>query len=317
MKSFLAISFLLTSQFIFSQYTETINSNRPGRSQGAFAVGTGVLQAEGGLRLGKDKHDLLNTNTDLWGLDYELRYGFFNERLEVNLRGSFLSANQQYIVAGNSVENKYSNFESNTLGAKYLIYDPHRKRMLEGPNLYSWKANNSFQWRDLIPAVSIYAGANLLLDSDNTFIAPGNDGISPQVALITQHNLGRWVFVMNFIGDKFTNDYPSYSGIFTLTHAYTRELSFFAEAQIIKSDFYSDDIGRLGAAYLFNKDFQVDISGLVNFRDTPSRWQVALGVSYRIDMHSTDEYIMEDLDKQKQKKAKQQQKENSTKEILE
>ncbi len=302
MKNFLMVGLLLCGQFLFAQYTETINSNRPGRSQGAFAVGNGVLQGEFGGRYGKDEHSLLNTETSLWGLDYEVRYGFLMERLEANLSGSFLNATEKYIVGATSVESKYRNFESNTLGLKYLIYDPHRKEMLEGPNLYSWKANNTFQWSDLIPAVSAYAGLNLLLGSaDNPFIGPGNDGISPQVAIITQHNLGRWVFVMNLIGDKFTNDLPTYSGIFTLTHAYSRELSFFAEAQIIKSDFYSDDIARFGAAYLFNNDFQVDISGLVNFKDTPSRWQVALGVSYRIDMHSTDEYIMEDKDKAKQK----------------
>ncbi|MAN26798.1 MULTISPECIES: transporter [Mesonia] len=302
MKNFLMTGLLFCGQFLFAQYTETINSNRPGRSQGAFAVGNGVLQGEFGGRYGKDEHSLLNTETSLWGLDYEVRYGFLKERLEANLKGSFLNANEKYMMGANTIESTYRNLESNTLGLKYLIYDPHRKKMLEGPNLYSWKANNTLHWDDLIPAVSGYIGLNLLLGStDNPFIGPGNDGISPQVAIITQHNLGRWVFVMNLIGDKFTNDLPTYSGIFTLTHAYTQELSFFAEAQIIKSDFYSDDIARLGAAYLFNKDFQVDVSGLVNFKDTPSRWQVALGVSYRIDMHSTDEYIMEDNDNSKQK----------------
>ncbi|MBQ0738581.1 transporter [Mesonia mobilis] len=307
MKNFLAAGLLLTGQFLFAQYTETINSNRPGRSQGAFSVGNGVLQGEAGLRAGRDNHDLLNTETTLWGLDYEVRYGFLVERLEANLSGSFLNANQRYIVGASNVESTYRNFESNTLGLKYLVFDPHRKRVLEGPNLYSWKADNTFQLRDLIPAVSVYAGLNLLFGSaDNPFIAPENDGITPQVAIITQHNLGRWVFVMNFIGDKFSTDVPSYSGIFTLTHAYTRELSFFAEAQIIKSDFYSDDIARLGAAYLFNDDFQVDISGLVNFRDTPSRWQVALGVSYRIDMHNTDEYIMEDKKEKKELNKKKE-----------
>lgn len=307
MKNILMTGLLITSQFLFAQYTETINSNRPGRSQGAFAVGNGVLQGEGGLRLGKDKHNLQDTETSLWALDYGIRYGFLQEVLEVSLRGSFVNSNQKYTAGGNEYENIYRNFESNTLGAKYLVYDPHKKRMLEEPNLYSWKANNSFQLRDLIPAVSLYAGFNMLFgSSDNPYVAPGNDGISPQVALITQQNLGRWVFVMNFIGDKFTNDFPSYSGIFTLTHAYSRELSFFAEAQIIKSDFYSDDIARLGAAYLFSKDFQVDISGLANFRDTPFRWQVALGVSYRIDMHDQDEYIMEDKKQEKELNKKKE-----------
>ena len=41
-------SFLLffSDLFSFSQYTEVINSNRPGSSHGAFSVGVNVLQFE-------------------------------------------------------------------------------------------------------------------------------------------------------------------------------------------------------------------------------------------------------------------------------
>src|SRR5690554_1849872 len=59
---------------------------------------------------------------------------------------------------------KSANFKSNTIGGKYLIYDPYVKIEAKGPNLYSWRANNKFQWEDLIPAISIYAGAILTLE---------------------------------------------------------------------------------------------------------------------------------------------------------
>jgi hypothetical protein len=39
------------------------------------------------------------------------------------------------------------------LGAKYLIYDPLKNQ--EQRNIYSWKANHSFNWHQLIPAVSV------------------------------------------------------------------------------------------------------------------------------------------------------------------
>lgn len=304
-KSLLLSGFLLASPVLFAQYTETINSNRPGQSQGAFAVGKNVLQVETGVKLGNDNHDLLGTDTNLWGIDFEVRYGFFKEALEVSLRGSYLSSTEKYFVSGTEYKNTFSNFDKNTLGAKYLVYDPHKKRMLEGPNLYSWKADNTFQWRDLIPAVSVYAGLNLAFGDDNPYLPEGNNKITPQFALITQHNLGRWVYVMNFIADKLSSDFPSYSGIFTLTHSINREISVFGEYQAIKSDYYSDDIARLGAAYLFGNDLQVDMSFLTNFKDTPYRWQVALGVSYRLDMHSTDEYIMEDKKKSKEVEKKE------------
>ena len=298
-----------------AQYTETINSNRPGGSQGAFAVGNQVLQLETGPKFGNDEHSLLGTDTDLFGLDYELRFGFFMEQLEFNLKGTFLSSTQHIDVGGVEQEYKFSNFQSNTLGVKYLIYDPYKKRVFEKPNLYSWKANNtfSFKWRDLIPAVSAYAGMNILF-GDNPYLAPNESNISPQAALITQNNWGHFVFVMNFIADKVTSEDPTLSGIFTVTHSINGRVSVFAEYQAIKSDRYADDIARAGGAYLISRDLQVDLSGLLNFKDTPSKWQVALGVSYRLDMHGEDEIIMSTADEnkdKKEKKGKKDKKENS------
>lgn len=301
---------LVFSLSLSAQYTETINSNRPGNSQGAFAVGHDVLQLETGLKLGKDKHDLLNIDTDLFGVDYELRYGIFIEQLEINLRGSYLSSTQHITAGGHENENKFSNFKYNTLGVKYLIYDPYKYDFLDKPNIRSWKANHSFKWKSLIPAISAYAGANFSF-GDNPYLADDESKITPQVGILTQNNWGTWVFVMNFIGDKLGADYPTYAGIFTLTHTLNQDLSLFAEYQVIKSDLYSDNIFRGGGAYLFTKDLQVDLSGLVNFKNTPSRWQVAVGVSYRYDMHGADEKLFDDdKDKKKEDKDKKENEED-------
>ncbi|HET8809913.1 MAG TPA: transporter [Flavobacteriaceae bacterium] len=298
MKTIFAACLLFGSISLQAQYTETINSNRPGNSQGAFAVGYNVIQLEAGPRYGHNKHALRKTETNLFGVDYSLRYGLGFERLEVNLTGSYLASNRKIIIGASEEEIKYRNFESNTLGLKYLVYDPYRKRSLEKPNIRSWKANFKFRWRDLIPAVSVYVGANMLF-GDNPYLLPDEPSVSPKAVLITQHNYRRWVFVMNFIADKFSTDFPTYAGIFTLTHSLNRNVAIFGEYQAIKSDIYSDDIARIGAAYLINKDFQVDVSGLLNFKDTPSRWQVALGVSYRVDMFHIDELIVPKKEKNK------------------
>lgn len=298
-KFFLFLTCLSFGSFsAFAQYTETINSNRPGNSQGAFAVGNNVLQLETGLRLGQREHSLRNLETNQYGIDYSLRYGLGMERLELSLIGSFLVSHQNMLVGANTEEIKFSNFESNTLGLKYLVYDPYRKRSLEQWDIRSWDANFKFKWRDLIPAVSLYAGANIL-GGNNPYMYPEEPNISPKVALITQHNYRRWVLVMNFIADKFASDYPTYAGIFTLTHSLNRSIAIFGEYQAIKSDLYSDDIARAGAAYLINRNFQVDLAGLINFKDTPSRWQIAVGVSYRLDMHNVDEYVIPKNEKNK------------------
>lgn len=300
---FLTISLSLMCFHGFAQYTETINSNRPGASQGAFSVGHKVIQFEMGGLYEQNQHDLTQIDATQWGVDYEFRFGIIMEQLELNLKGRYLSTTEEYIQGGQNIENKYRNFQSNTLAIKYLVYDPYKKRAFEKPNIYSWKANNSFQWRDLIPAVSIYAGANILLGDNNPYLAPGVGKLTPTAALVTQNNWGKWVFVMNFIADRFTSDDPFYSGIFTMTHTLNAQFSVFAEYQAIKNDFYADDLVRLGGAYLFSKDLQLDLYGLTNFKDTPSRWQVGLGISYRLDNKHEDEIIMEKK-QPKQKKNK-------------
>lgn len=283
---------IIATSSLHAQYTETINSNRPGQSQGAFAVGTNVLQLESGVYFGNDEHIALGTNTDLWGIDYQLRYGLLFESLELSITGAFESQDITRNFLGTSGEASISNFRSNTIGAKYLIFDPYKSLEEEKPNLYSWKANQRFKWKRLIPAVSIYAGANFSF-GDNPYLYEGEGKFSPKAAIITQNNWGRWVLVLNLIGDKLSEDYRSYTGIVTVTHTLTQNLAIFGEYQGIKSDIYADDILRAGGAYLVGKNFQFDLSGLVNFKDTPLRWQVAAGVSYRLDLHKVDEFLEE------------------------
>lgn len=289
------LSFFCGIYFSHAQYTETLNSNRPGESQGAFAVGKKVLQLETGAYMGNDNHSLLLRDTDILGVSYGLRYGFLTEILELNFFGSFQDE-VTTLTRGNREEQfERSNFRQNTIGAKFLLFDPYRSLEKDKPNLYSWKANQGFKWKTLIPAVAVYGGANFSW-WENPYMFQGESAISPKAAIITQNNWGRWVLVLNFIGDKFTEEFPTYSGIATLTHAITPKFAVFGEYQGIISDLYADDIARAGAAYLFGRDFQLDISGLLNFKETPSRWQVAAGISYRLDMHSDEEYDKEDDD---------------------
>lgn len=290
--NFVCISFLLClGNTAHAQYTETINSNRPGASQGAFSVGTNVLQLEGGGYYGNDKHNLRITDTDLLGLDYSLRYGLFFEALEVSLTGAFQAETTTIRIGANDEEFKRSNFRANTLGLKYMIFDPNVSIEPDKPNLYSWNANQRFKWKTLIPAVAVYAGANFSF-GENPYLLPGEKKFSPKVALITQNNWqGGWVLVTNIIADRLTEAEPSFTGMVTLTHTFSQKFAGFLEYQAIFSNIYADDIFRGGLAYLINDDLQVDISGLLNFKNTPSRWQVATGLSYRFDWHSQDEFL--------------------------
>ncbi|SNS36256.1 transporter [Dokdonia pacifica] len=298
---------LIASITMYGQYTETINSNRPGESQGAFSVGTQVLQVETGLDLGNDTHSLLNTDIDITGFNLDLRYGFWKEALEISSFFRYQSNNIAF-TTGSSDPRRVSGIENLQLGAKYLIYDPYKKGEDE-PNLYSYHANFKFKWKTLIPAISVYAGG--VFDFTNDLDTRRPDGISPNIAIITQNNWGRWVWVNNIIADRVTSEFPGYSWITTMTHSFNPKIAAFFEYQLITGDLYADNLIRGGGAYLITKNLQVDISGLINFKDTPSRWNIATGLSWRLDLHKKDERIEdtsgdEDEDGKKKKKSASQ-----------
>ncbi len=295
----LLITIFLSGLMASAQYTEKINSNRPGTSQGAFSVGNNVLQLEGGIGFGKEKHDIFDTKTNVFNIDYSVRYGLLIEQLEIRLNGRFRADGVTQTVGANQQKINRSDFEVNTIGAKYLIYDPYKKPpKIDSTyaSLKSWKEHHRFKWRTLIPAVSAYAGANFI-SADNPFTFPEDQSISPQIVIATQNNWttnygGDWAFVTNLIVDKFTTENPAIGLILTATHTVNDQWAGFIEYQVQKSDFYSDNIMRIGGAYLFNQDVQFDANLAFNFKDTPSIFTCSFGASYRFDWHTKDE-IME------------------------
>lgn len=268
---------LLTQFQLHAQFTDVINSNRPGESQSAFSVGKTVFQLESGFYGLSEEHTLLKNKTSGFGLDLSLRYGLFLEQLEFVLDLQY--QNDKTTSQGQSL--KRADLKQTTIGAKYLIYDPN-KNYEEKVNIYSWKANHRFKWRQLIPAVSVYAGANL--DFDSAYKHPDDASISPKLAIITQNQFkGGYVLVMNFIGDKISSEFPIYGYIVTLTKGFNEKWSGFVENQGFKSDLYADNLLRGGAAYLIKENIQIDASISGNFKDTPSVLYGGIGLSWRFD----------------------------------
>jgi len=295
-KSILLLAYLcLLGLTATAQYTEKINTNRPGRSQGAFSVGNNVLQLEGGLGFGKQKHKIRDTKTNVFYFDYQIRYGLLIEQLEINIDGRYRREGVTQTIGANEQKITRADFEYNTIGAKYLIYDPYKKPKKDSINLNSWREQHKFKLKSLIPAVSAYVGMNYVT-TDNPFTFSTDPTISPKFVLMTQNNWwtsnsGSWVLVTNLIVDKITTDNPAYGWIITSTHTLNDKWAIFGEYQGQKSDFYSDNILRLGAAYLFNNDLQLDANITTNFKDTPSLFHFNMGASYRFDWHNKDEII--------------------------
>jgi hypothetical protein len=309
-KILVTVLVLVCFNFSFAQYTDVINSNRPGLSRSAFSVGTKVLQFELGPYFVKEKRTPAPRNeVSGFGADFAIRYGLLLEQLEINLEGSYQNDTRTNFSSFTTKE-KRSNFRTLAFGAKYLLYDPYKKAAEEKPNLISWKANHSFKWKSLIPAVSVYLGANY--DSkDNPFTAAGVEGISPRVIVATQHNFnGGWVFVMNFIKERIGSNQSDFSYILTLTHALNEDWVIFGETQGIQSDFYADNLIRFGGAYLWNENFQLDTALTFNTKDTPSVFSVNLGASYRLDFHKDKEIKPEDIDNGESAKDEKKRKKN-------
>ena len=188
------ITVTLISFYSYGQYTEVINSNRPGASHSSFSVGTNVIQLEAGGFLVNEEHTPLRYEVSGFGANFSVRYGLFFEELELNLEGAYQNDTFSDFRSSIVSETDRSNFKSFTIGAKYMVYDPYKNAEEEKPNLYSWKANHQFKWKSLIPAVAVYAGINYDT-KNNSYTAPGIDGISPKVMIMSQNNFaGGWVF---------------------------------------------------------------------------------------------------------------------------
>ena len=131
----------------------------------------------------------------------------------------------------------------------------------------------------------MYAGANFSV-GDNPFnYAPANikePSFSPKVTAIAQNHFGgRWVLVTNLTYDKIGTDFASINYILTLTRGFNAKWSGFIENQGYSGDYYSDSVFRVGAAFLFDKNMQVDASVGKNIKDTPGLFNAGIGFSWR------------------------------------
>lgn len=293
-----------------AQHTDVINSNRPGRSQSAFSVGQTVFQAETGAYFAQEENPEFGTKMNGYGAELALRYGAFFEQLEFSIE-----AKHQWDKVKSDLGNQNrTDFKNIIVGAKYLIYDPYRNYE-EKINVLSWKANQKFKWRQFIPAVAVYAGANLNFNS--IYYSKEEPTISPKLMIITQNQFsGGYVFVMNIIADKVATDFDNYGYILTMTKGFNDKWSGFLEHQGFMYDGYNDFGLRAGAAYLIKENIQIDVSFGGNFSETPSTLDGGIGLSWRFDKNYKP-YIIKsgkndgkDKEKEKKKDKKKQRKDS-------
>lgn len=275
----LTLTLLLIPLLNYGQYTDQINSNRPGETMSAFAVGKSVIQVETGAYGISQKHHLLNYVTNGFGIDATIRYGMFLEKLELIADIQFQSQVHESLF---TIRDQKA-LKQSILGAKYLLYDPFENQEKE-VNIYSWKVDKSFKLKQLIPAVSVFVGANITSDN-NPYYFSTKGGVTPKIILITQNHFGdgSWVLVTNTIVDYIGTVFPSYAYLLTISKSLNKKWSGFIENQGYNSNFNSDLIVRSGAAYLVNEDFQIDFSASSSLKNTPSVYYGGIGFSWRYD----------------------------------
>ena len=306
---------ILASNNIYSQFTESINTNRPGASQGAFSVGKNVIQIETGLEYSRQRHRIFDNRTRGFEFEYLFRVGLLKEQLEFNLEGSFLN-NEVSETVGNTNSFTDSGFTKHTLGAKYLIYDPYKYNKIHQVNIKSWKANRKFSFKKLIPAVSAYVGLNIKSTTNDFAVQNNSDnratetqsGVSPKIVISAQNNWTKHlVFVSNIVYDDIATEFPDLRFILTTTYNFKDKWSVFGEYEYANSKIYKDHILRSGGTYLFNDNLQFDAGVSTNLKNTPYIFTANVGVSYRFDFRKPedDEQILSPENKEIEDDIKQ------------
>lgn len=282
-KKLFIIAFLGAIYTTNAQYTKDINTNRPSSSMGAYSVSKEIFQIEGGFSYQNDTFQNNNENVQQ-NYQLQLRYGDLLEQLE--FIGEFNFSNNK-ITNGNLNETN-SGFRQLNFGAKFLLYD-HYKYYVEKRNVYSWKVNQRFKWRRLIPAISIYTGAQF--NTKNNLYYPNLPDVGLKTMLIAQQHLSkRFSITYNFIGENVTeNEFRNIGYIVTASLGINNNWSIFGEHQgSISRKYFNETIPfendaflKAGLTFKVHQNLQIDGFAASNFQNNPNKIQAGLGVSWR------------------------------------
>ena len=276
---FFVISFFIGSVTVFAQYTDVINSNKPGFSESPYSVGKGVYQFESNVFLRNTAITSTFSKPQSLGIDLLFRTSFFLDKLELNAQ---LTYQKDKVAFKNIFTSQYftSGLSNMTIGAKYLVYQQAYKD--KSKEIRSWKRKNAFDLARLIPSVAVYLGMNT--DFVNDIHKTGS--ITPKIGLLLQQNLTQdFNVITNFYYNNIGTDFAQYSYIITLTQSFSNRWSAFFENQMVfKKDQDNLDLGA-GLAYLYSRNLQFNTSARLLFEGKTQGYYAGLGVSYRINKH--------------------------------
>ena len=298
----------ISYQLVSAQYTEIINSKRPGFSESPYGVGTDVYQIETDFFYRNSDNPSLLGNPLSFGSSVFLRVGKFIEKLEANVNFTYQNDELKSPFGENYNIHGISDL---TIGAKYLVYQ--QEFADRSKEVRSWKKRTAFDFKRFIPSVGVYGGVHTNFFVKERFLQKdgfidGNiyeDEFSYKGAVLLQNDFtDRFVLITNLIADRISTVNQFYSYIITATYAANMNWSFFVENQRkYKTHFSPEYQLGTGIAYLVNPNLQLDIAVRTNFFDDYSYVYAATGFSWRLDRHQ-DQLIIKDIPIKKGPKTK-------------
>tara|TARA_B110000240_G_scaffold191987_1_gene235406 strand:- start:242 stop:1258 length:1017 start_codon:yes stop_codon:yes gene_type:complete len=272
--------FLLSFSSIYCQYTEVINSNKPGFSESPYSVGTGVYQFESSLFLRNISIDPTFSTPQSFGFDMLFRTSFFLEKLEFNAQVTY---QKDKIAFKNIFTSDYptTGLSRAIIGAKYLLF--HQEYQDKSKEIRSWKRRHAFDKNRLIPSIAIYAGLNTDFLNDNHKTGQ----ISPRFGLLFQQNLStNFNLVSNFFYDKIGTEFFEYSYIITATINFSDRWSTFFENQTVFQKYQNNINLGTGLAFLYQRDLQLNTSLRYAVEAKSKGFYAGIGISYRVNKHN-------------------------------
>jgi hypothetical protein len=278
---------------INAQYTDIINSNRPGLSESPFSVGLKVLQIESGLRSSFFKDQKINNSLKNRRFEQQFRFGLITERLEFSV-----TTFQDFNSVSNDLYDDIGYFGYGlSAGTKFLIYKHNIEDTYEDKleKMRSWNRKSEFDWNRLIPSVGISVSGTFDISPPELPIINAYDPYNPsalssfQVALLLQNDLNNyWSVNTNFIYERTFYSENRFFGVMSSNYVVNKRWAVFAEGRgQLKPHFQVE--AEAGAAYLFNTNLQIDGGIHTGFTSQGTILGFSTGFTWRIDNH-VDKY---------------------------
>lgn len=278
-KKIIFFFFTCCSYLLNAQYTNVINSNRPGFSESPYSVGTSIYQLETGFFYNTSKIVRTFTIPNSFGYNMVFRTSFFNDKLEFNTNFTLQSDKVAFKNVFTSSYNT-TGISDFSFGGKYLVFQQEFED--KSKEIRSWKKRQAFDWKRAIPSVAVYLGINTNLVNDIYKL----EGVTPKIGVLLQNNLSNDLNVVsNFFIDNIGSNYTELSYIVTGTYAVNKDWSAFLEYQGTRNKYQVNNNVGTGVAYLFSRHFQVDASTRLNFNGKTTAFYTGIGFSFRLDRY--------------------------------